>query len=70
MFIAEKQKRSNNLVFLIKELVMSVFLILARNPGATATSAKTTLSFFTKQAQDEQLTAYADKKTIRTDNLQ
>jgi len=48
---------------------MSVFLILARNPGATATSAKTTLSFSTKQAQDEQLDAYADKKTIKIENL-
>ena len=37
MFIVETQKKFNNLCFQIKELVMSVFLILARNSGTTAT---------------------------------
>ena len=49
---------------------MGVFLILVCNPGATATRAKTTLSFFTKQAQDGQLVAYEDKKAIRIEILQ
>ena len=52
MFIVEKQKRFNNLCFQIKELVMSVFLILARNPGATATNIDYPVLFI-KQAQDE-----------------
>ena len=52
MFIVEKQKRSNNLYFQIKGLVMSVFLILARNPNVMVTDTDYPVLFI-KQAQDK-----------------